>query len=103
MESNMKRLIDSVQEAVAYAKGDKAKGRSKKYKIPSPLALPELDPKQVRTHLHLSQAEFASRFGFNLHTLRNWEHGRRHPDQAVLAYLYAILKHPDLVEKALRD
>src|SRR5687767_3747566 len=103
MESNMKRLIDSVQEAVAYAKGDKARGYSKKYKLSSPLSLPDLDLRKVREHLHLTQAEFAARFGFNLHTLRNWEHGRRHPDQAVLAYLYAISKHPDLVEKALRD
>ena len=81
-----KRLIQSLQEAVAYAKGNKTKGYETKIKVLEPVEIPNMiDVQSLRKYLHMSQAEFAARFGFNLNTLRNWEHGRRHPDKAVLA------------------
>lgn len=104
MEDKMtKRLIQSMQEAVAYAKGNKAKGYETKIKVYEPVEIPDMiDVQSLRKYLHMSQAEFAARFGFNLNTLRNWEHGRRHPDKAVLAYLCVISKNPKLVESSLR-
>jgi len=51
----------------------------------------------------MSQAEFAARFLFNLNTLRNWEHGRRIPDMATKAYLYAISKNGELIEQVLHS
>ncbi len=98
-----KRLIQSLQEAVEYAKGNKAQGYETKIKVSEPVEIPDMiDVQSLRKCLHMSQAEFAARFGFNLNTLRNWEHGRRHPDKAVLAYLCVISKNPKLVEKSLR-
>lgn len=96
-------LIKSMQEAIDYAKGDKSKCRETKIRIYDPVEVPEnIDVQSLRKCLHMSQAEFAARFGFNLNTLRNWEHGRRHPDKAVLAYLCVISSNPDLVENSLR-
>lgn len=105
MEDKMsKRLMQSLQEAVAYAKGDQTKGHSTKIKVYEPVEVPDtFDVQSLRKYLHMSQAEFAARFGFNLNTLRNWEHGRRHPDKAVLAYLCVIAKNPKLVENSLRS
>lgn len=98
-----KRLMQSLQEAVDYAKGNKDQGHETKIKVSEPIEIPEsVDVQSLRKCLHMSQAEFAARFGFNLNTLRNWEHGRRHPDKAVLAYLCVISKNPGLVEKSLR-
>ncbi|MBI1954160.1 MAG: helix-turn-helix domain-containing protein [Proteobacteria bacterium] len=98
----VRRLIKSMKEAVAYAKGDTSKGCKKD--IVEPVQIPEeIDLKALRARLHMSQAEFAARYGFNLNTLRNWEHKRRYPDRAVLAYLLAISKAPDLIERTLHS
>jgi putative transcriptional regulator len=92
-----------MQEAIDYAKGDKSKCRETKIRVSESVEVPEtIDVQSLRKCLHMSQAEFASRFGFNLNTLRNWEHGRRHPDKAVLAYLCVISSNPQLVEDSLR-
>src|SRR5262245_8471770 len=48
------------------------------------LAKPDVDIRDVRTRLGLSQAEFALRFGFELDTIQNWEQGRNKPDRAAL-------------------
>lgn len=93
-----------MNEALEYVKGDSRQGQSSRHKVPKAVFIPEkVDLKSLRQHLHMTQEEFAARYGFNLHTLRNWEHGRRHPDQAVLAYLYAISKNPALIEKTLHS
>jgi putative transcriptional regulator len=105
MEDKMtSRLIKSMQEAINYAKGDKGKCRETKIRVYEAAGIPEtIDVQSLRKCLHMSQAEFAARFGFNLNTLRNWEHGRRHPDKAVLAYLCVISNNPQLVEKSLHS
>jgi len=96
------RLIKSMQEAIDYAKGDKNKCRETKIRISETVEIPDtIDIQSLRKCLHMSQAEFAARFGFNLNTLRNWEHGRRHPEKAVLAYLCVISNNPKLVENSL--
>ena len=72
-------LIQSLREAVTYAKGDKSKGYETIIEVPA--KIPEtFDVQSLRKDLHMSQVEFASRFGFNVDTLRNWEHGRRQPE-----------------------
>jgi hypothetical protein len=39
--------------------------------------------------------------GLSLHTLRNWEHGKRRPDPAARAYLKVIEKDPGYVSDVL--
>lgn len=105
MEFDMgKRLIESMREAVEFAKGERNESKVTKHRSIKAVSIPDsINPKEVRLALNMTQEEFAARFGFNLHTLRNWEHNRRHPDRAVLAYLYAISKHPQEIESSLRD
>jgi putative transcriptional regulator len=50
----------------------------------------------IRASLGLSQAGFAARFGLSLHSLRDWEQGKRTPDPAARAYLKVIEKAPDM-------
>lgn len=98
-----KKLIQSLQEAVDFAKGNKTTVRTTKVAVAEPVKIPEhFNVQRLRKRLHLSQVEFASRFGFNLNTLRNWEHGRRQPDRAAVAYLCVISKNPEMVEHTLR-
>ena len=50
--------------------------------------------------LALSRKQFATRFGLEVETLRNWEIGRREPDTAARSYLHAIANDPEQVEQA---
>jgi putative transcriptional regulator len=62
----------------------------------------EIDVKAIRGRLGLTQQQFATRFGFNITTLRHWEQGRRVPEGPTRAYLLVIDREPQAVQKALR-
>ncbi len=101
MEPQKNRLVQSMEEALAYLAGDP--GQSKTTKQLKPAYVPEkVDVRQIRKTLRMSQTEFAARFALNVKTLRNWEYGRRKPDMTAKTYLYLIEKNPHLVEQSLR-
>ena len=58
--------------------------------------------KDIRAQMGMSQAEFASAFGFNLKTLQDWEQGRSAPRGAAMQFLKVIRSAPDVVRNALR-
>ena len=64
--------------------------------------VPNVDVREVRTKMGLSQAQFATKFGFPPATLRNWEQGRSRPDAPTRVLLAVIAKHPEAVEDVLR-
>jgi putative transcriptional regulator len=53
-----------------------------------------VDVKALRRALHMSQAQFAATYGFNLRTLQEWEQGRSAPDRSQRAYLRVISGMP---------
>ena len=61
----------------------------------------EVDVAAIRRRLGLSQAEFASRYGFTLDAVQNWEQGRRRPEGAARAFLRVIEREPEAVQRAL--
>jgi putative transcriptional regulator len=91
------RILESMKEAVAIAQGTMPEG---KYAVHIPETV---DVKAIRAHMGLSQAGFAARFGLSLHTLRNWEQGKRMPDPAARAYLKVIEKAPEVVSSVLAE
>jgi putative transcriptional regulator len=58
--------------------------------------------RSVRARTNLTQAEFASRIGVPIETVRNWEQGKRSPRGPARALLKVIEKAPDLAFSALR-
>jgi putative transcriptional regulator len=58
--------------------------------------------KIIRRALKLTQEEFARDFGIPLDTVRDWEEGRKQPDQAERSYLFVIASEPDAVRNALK-
>jgi len=58
--------------------------------------------KTLRRALGLTQEEFAARYHIPLGTLRDWEQGRREPDQPARAYLKAIAGNPEGVLQGLK-
>lgn len=62
---------------------------------------PEIEPRQVRSRLHLSQSDFAILCNLELDTLQNWEQGRHEADAWARVLLKIIETNPDLVLRVL--
>ncbi len=55
----------------------------------------------LRRFVGLTQAAFAEALGISVHTLRNWEQGRRQPEGPALALLRIAARHPKMVRENL--
>jgi putative transcriptional regulator len=51
----------------------------------------------LRHFVGLTQAQFAQAMGISVHTLRNWEQGRRHPEGPAIALLRIAARHPRII------
>jgi putative transcriptional regulator len=89
-------IIQGLKEAIAWTKGENDNVRI------TLVHVPEVDVRKVRLKMGLSQAQFATKFGFPPATLRNWEQGRSRPDAPTRVLLAVIAKHPEAVEDVLR-
>jgi putative transcriptional regulator len=89
-----KELIDSANEALAIAEGRLAPARV--------IALEAIDVAAIRKRLHLSQGNFAARFGLSVATLRDWEQNRRRPDRIAATLLRVIDDAPETVERVVK-
>jgi putative transcriptional regulator len=89
-------IITGLKEAIAWTNGQHSDARV------TLVHVPDVDIRNVRKQIGLSQAQFATKFGFPPATLRNWEQGRSRPDAPTRVLLAVIAKHPDAVEGVLR-
>ncbi len=89
-------IAASLREAIAWAKGDDVPVRVTRIEVPV------VDVRVLRRKLRLSQAQFASRFGLAVASVRNWEQGRTRPEGPMRVLLAVIAKHPEAVDDALR-
>jgi putative transcriptional regulator len=53
----------------------------------------------LRRFVGLTQEKFAEALGISVHTLRNWEQGRRYPEGPALALLRIAARHPRIVRE----
>jgi putative transcriptional regulator len=90
------RIIEGLEQAIAWTHGENDNVRV------TLVHVPDVDVRKVRTKMGLSQAQFATKFGFPPATLRNWEQGRSRPDAPTRVLLAVIAKHPEAVEDVLR-
>ena len=91
-----KRIIEGLEQAVAWSRGKNDRVRVTLVQVP------EVDVRHLRQKMGLSQAQFATKFGLPPATLRNWEQGRARPDAPTRVLLAVIAKHPETVEEVLR-
>jgi putative transcriptional regulator len=65
----------------------------------------EIDPVKdiaaLRRFAGLTQQEFAAALSISVHTLRNWEQGRRSPEGPALALLRVAARHPRVLRENL--
>ena len=59
------------------------------------------DVAALRNFIGLTQAEFAKAIGISVHTLRNWEQGRRKPEGPAIALLRIAARHPRILRENL--
>jgi DNA-binding transcriptional regulator YiaG len=57
----------------------------------------------IRRFVGLSQVDFARAMEISVHTLRNWEQGRRKPDGPALALLKIAARHPRIIRENLES
>jgi putative transcriptional regulator len=88
-------IIKGLEEAIAWTRGENENARV------TLVHVPDVDVREVRHKMGLSQAQFATKFGFPPATLRNWEQGRARPDAPTRVLLAVIAKHPEAVEDVL--
>src|ERR1700750_3281064 len=81
------RLLRSVERARAYAHGEATGGFVAH--VPA-----KVDVRAIRDRLGLTRDGFALRFGFSPAAVRDWEQGRRQPEQAARVLLVAIDPNP---------
>jgi len=61
------------------------------------------DISALRRFVGLTQAQFAQAIGISVHTLRNWEQGRRRPDGPAIALLRIAARHPRIIRENLES
>lgn len=87
-----KSLIDGLNEALAFARGEKTGA------MVHHVAAPAIDVVAIRSSTGLSQGAFARSIGVAKGTLLNWEHGRRRPTGPAQVLLAMIARQPSLVK-----
>jgi len=95
MSSAAKRLIESAEQALAFAEG---RAESDGYRVHIP---DEIDVRRIREQFHMSQARFAQEFGFSVRTLQEWEQGRSVPRGVSKHFLLVLQREPEAVKRAL--
>lgn len=93
-EQQFSELLESVREAVAIAKGERAPGRV--------FHVEPMDIKAIREKADLSQNDLASMMRVSLRTLQNWEQGRSRPTGPASALIRIFEKMPESAIEALK-
>lgn len=57
----------------------------------------------LRHFVGLSQPQFAQAMGISVHTLRNWEQGRRRPDGPAIGLLRIAARHPRIIRENVKS
>lgn len=89
-------IIRGLEGALRYLDGDASSALVHTVQVPD-----DVDVRAIRQHSGLSQCRFATRYGFKVSALRDWEQGRRRPDRTARILLTVIAKNPKAVEDAL--
>jgi putative transcriptional regulator len=71
MKCVFKELMSGLDDVESYLTGNTEGFR---------VHVPEtVNVKEIRNHLHMTQAKFSNTFGFSLDAVKRWEGGKTHP------------------------
>ena len=89
-------IMAGLQEALAYEKGN-----AKAATIVRKKSLPNVDAREIRKSMEMTQKEFAHVLGVSTRTIESWESGRSVPSPTARNLLFLINKNPTLVSQLL--
>jgi len=98
MENYYEELKASLEEAVAYVRGEKNRCRTTVRELPVPEYRPT-DVARIRLALNLSQRGLACALGVSPRTVEAWEGGKNMPNGSARNLLYLIDNNHDLVQQ----
>jgi putative transcriptional regulator len=90
MKSAFDKIVAGLDDAIAYAGGDKTRGREA-----------TVDVKAIREANKMTQAAFAQTYRLKLAAVRDWEQGRRLPDTGSVTLLKMIQTDPQAVRRII--
>jgi putative transcriptional regulator len=90
------KTVAALEDLAAFDAGKPHRGRT------TAVAVGEVDVRVIRDELGMSQDEFARQFGFSVATIKNWEQGRRAPEEAAKTLLQIIRSEPKLVARQVQ-
>jgi putative transcriptional regulator len=93
MKTAFEQMMNGLDEVEAFLAGE-----TDGYKIHVP---DEVNVKEIRTNLRMTQARFSETFGFSLDAIKHWEGGRRRPEASARTLLTVIARNPGAVLSAL--
>ncbi|MCC6366424.1 MAG: helix-turn-helix domain-containing protein [Bryobacterales bacterium] len=93
-------MVDDIPE-LTVANFPRVIPRSQRQRILRGQLDPVKDIVALRRFTGLTQKEFAEALGISVHTLRNWEQGRRRPEGPALALLRVAARHPHVLRENL--
>ena len=95
MSDLFSEMMSGLKDVEAYLAGTRAG-----YRVHVPA---EIDVKNIRKRLNMTQSRFSSTFGFSLDAVKHWEGGRRTPEASARAFLTVISRDPKAVINALHQ
>ena len=96
--------LQGLQDMLAYAKGDKTKGRSKVVSVPDVIPVKEYskeDIKRIRTANQMTQRIFAEIVGVSQKTVEAWETGTNRPTGSAMRVMQLIEADKDILDHML--
>lgn len=93
-------LKQSLEEAVAFKKGERSRCRVSVAEVPVP-EYQSSDVSRIRAGLNLSQRALALALGVSVRTVEAWEAGKNPPSGPAAHLLYLLKQEPDLVKRLL--
>lgn len=98
---NTDNILQSLNEAIEFERGDKTKARSKLVEI---IPIPNFSAKEVkeiRIKLNLTQNMFAELMGVSIKTIEAWESGRNVPNGTAQRMMSILNDEPQIMQKVI--
>ena len=89
-------IMSGLEEALAFEKG-----KTKAATLVRKRSLPEVNTREIRKSMNMTQRDFAGLIGVSTRTVEAWETGKSNPSPTARNLLYLILKNPELVSQLL--
>ncbi|HLP47881.1 MAG TPA: helix-turn-helix domain-containing protein [Candidatus Kapabacteria bacterium] len=94
MKETFESTKKGLNEAIELSQGKVVKAKVNKIN-------PQIDVKDIRKNIGITQRDFALSLGISLATLRHWERGDRIPKGPGLVLLHLVKKDPETIFKLL--